>query len=128
MAQGTDPCKHTAIRQPALSALGVLYGKSFRVSQEPAALITGCAVTSIFPNRAKTYQPGREGSGAETAAMQGEKDNCVDKGEQQAPRRAAHPLIPPPPHPEAFSDVLMTHQWALVLDPASPRLNLGSAA
>lgn len=48
-----------------------------------------CCDSHLPKHRTKTYQPSRDGSGAETAAKQGEKDNCVDKGEQQATKESS---------------------------------------
>lgn len=48
-----------------------------------------CCDIGLPKRRAKTYQPSREGSSAEIAAKQGAKDNCGDKGEQQATKESS---------------------------------------
>ena len=60
-------------------------------SQEPAALIIGCAVTSISPNtEQRPTRSAEKAAVTATAAKQGERDNCGNKGGTAGDRGEQH--------------------------------------
>lgn len=90
-AQGTRLCRHTALRQLALSARGALCGKSLRVHQEPAVWITGCAVPFASPNiQQKPTSPAEKSAVQRLLQSQERKTTVVTEGNSRPPRRAAH--------------------------------------